>query len=94
MILIDALRRLGETTSSLIIASYYIVKEPIPSIPLRTVTELIYCKKASDQQHTERQHALIISINGASYLLPSYLSSLNARDESAPVITVNHKTQT
>lgn len=45
MILIDALRRLGETTVSLIIASQHIVKEPILAIPLRSVSELIYCKK-------------------------------------------------
>lgn len=71
MILIDALRRLGETTVSLIIASQHIVKEPILAIPLRSVSELIYCKKKikkSDQYYRERQHALIISINGASEL--------------------------
>lgn len=85
MILIDALRRLGGNTRSLIIASLYKEKEPIPSMPLRTVTELINCKKKKekkrpdqakpDQHHTERQHALIISINGASCLFCPILAA-------------------
>lgn len=50
MILIDALRRLGGNTRSLIIASLYKEKEPIPSMPLRTVTELINCKKKKEKK--------------------------------------------
>lgn len=52
MILIDALRRLGGNTRSLIIASLYKEKEPIPSMPLRTVTELINCKKKKEKEKT------------------------------------------
>lgn len=69
MIARGALKRLGGDDKE-----PHVVRDPIPSIPLRPVTEVIYCKKIKKKikkkKPTEKQHALIISINGGTPTSP------------------------